>query len=130
MPIELAMSAEMRDLFQCLDPKMPLPSTSEQLKDILNEQSIEIRQCLNGELAAFKGSLSSIIGVWRIEEPFGLYSTYVTGNTLNLTQLTQSCFSDCPIYQRRPIAAPFFGRAQTCTKRKCCSNIPKNPGRV
>jgi hypothetical protein len=82
MPIELAVSTEMRDLFQSLDSKMPLPSSIDQLKEILNEQSMEIRQCLNGELAAVKGSLSATVGVWKIDEPFGMHSTYMTGKYL------------------------------------------------
>lgn len=98
MPIELAVSAEMLDLFQCLDPKIPLSTNVDQLKDILDEQAIQIRQTLNGELAAFKGSLSATIGVWRIEEPFGLFSTYITGSRLYIKLVIFDFCSDGPIY--------------------------------
>lgn len=78
MPIQLATSPEMQAVFQCLDPKMPIPSSINQLKDILFEQSAEIKQRLRTELHTFKGSISSTIGVWKMDEPFAFSSTYVT----------------------------------------------------
>lgn len=78
MPVEMVVSPEMREVFQCLDLKMPLPSNVQQLKEILFEQSMEIKQKLRNELFNFKGSLSSTLGAWTMEESFGFTSTYVT----------------------------------------------------
>lgn len=92
MSIRTAVSKEMREVLQCLDPKMPLPSNVDRVKELLSEQAMEVRNHLREELSPFKGSISTTVGVWKMEKSLRLTGLYVAGN-LSLFALLLSRFS-------------------------------------